>query len=149
MIIIFQRHETPNNNRVIYYEDGSFGSEDYNDWDFQISIIDDSTLILNFLKTTGKCTSCEGYFPLNIKKVTFDLINIDNYIDGSLFMKPERDDNNPFGASLNLSIEYRHRDIKNNRIGYGDMNRGELVRFGVGQFARILDGKIIGIIICF
>lgn len=147
MKIYFNKNGVPNNHQIIHFEDGSFGNHE-SFWDFQMSLAN-STLLLNFLKSNGECTSCEGYFPFNFKDEKLFPIAVDNPIDGSLVVDFEKGDSNSFGAFSDISLKERYHDIKNQRIGYGNITIGRLVRFGLGQYARIVNEAIVGIIICF
>ncbi len=147
MKLSFNKNGLPNNHPITYLSDGSFGNQ-RSDGDFRMSFAN-STLLLNFLKRTRECTSCEGYFPFNLKGVNSFHISLDHSIDGSLVVDFDHDERNSYGAFSDINLMERYQDIENQRIGYGNMTAGQLVRFGLGQYARIEKEKIVGIIICF
>lgn len=139
-----------NMNKIVVHFDNSFGYEKLLErFDFQVSLDEMSSIILNFNKTEYKCTSCEGYILPN--KLIKKSINIEHYKQGALFVCINEEEKLfEFGMEYKMNNNSIYYDEKKNILAIGDIAKDiDLYEFGYGQYVKIDDDKIIAVYIEF
>ncbi len=144
MLLYYKQNDNYNKNEVVKRIDNSFGSKNVF-FDFQVSLISNCSLILNFDLYSKTCVSCEGYFLID-KKTKYENIAIKDYKEGELLIElDEYEKEVPICEYLlNSKMKY---DINQSRISIGEINSNEIIKFGIGQYASFQDNKLIGIIL--
>lgn len=139
-----------NLNKIVVHYDNSFGYEKLlEDFNFQVSLNEMSSIILNFDKTDYRCTSCEGYILPN--KLIKRSIYIEQYKQGGLFLHiNEREKLSDFGIEYKINNNSIYYDEEKNILAIGDITEDiDIYEFGCGQYVKINDNKIIAIYIRF
>ena len=90
------------------------------DFNFQVSLNEMSSIILNFDKTDYRCTSCEGYILPN--KLIKRSIYIEQYKQGGLFLHiNEREKLADFGIEYKMNNNSIYYDEGKNILAIGDI----------------------------
>lgn len=145
MKLFYKLNDNYNQNDIVKYNDNSFGARNVF-FDFQIFLSSSRTITLNFDTYSQKCVSCEGYLLLN-KKLKYENIKIDNYMNGELKIELSEIEKERTCAEylLDETIIFDHL---NSRVCFGRITDC-LIRFGKSQYASFFNGKLIGIILEF
>lgn len=132
-----------NTNYIVRHSDNSFGSDAY--FDFQVSLTNNCSFFLNFDIYSKKCVSCEGYLLVN-RKTSSENIVIEKFDKGELLIELENFEKEAPIIEYFLDDKIRY-DISKSRICIGNINRSEIIMFGIGQYASFQNNKLIGVII--
>lgn len=148
MILYYLNDKSYNNNKIIFYKDNSYGKEKCGtDWDVQLCLADNGSLILNFDSWSKNCTSCEGYLPIG--NIVNKSIIIPKYIEGSLNIDINEEEKNNIWLKYYLSDKTVLFDETEMIVAFGTINDNGVIRFGKGQYASFIGEKLCGIIISF
>lgn len=146
MKIFYILSDNYNKNKIVLNKDNSFcANEEY--YDFQVSLTNIRSFVLNFDLFLKRCVSCEGYLVFN-KKTEYGDIGFNQFKNGELKIEWEDGeiDIPMYDYRINNKLKY---DDKQNRLLLGDININEIIRFGDGQYASFKDNKLIGVIVDF
>lgn len=143
MKIYYKLSDNYNPNYIVKYDDNSFGSKAY--FDFQVVLTSNGSVILNFDLYSKRCESCEGYLII-YKKAKYENIDIENYSNGELLIELDDFEKEALMCEYLLDGKFKY-DINKSRICIGNINSNEVIMFGKGQYASFQNGKLIGVII--
>lgn len=135
-----------NVNSIILYNDESFGASYNQYFNFQVSLTEDRSFILNFDTYSKQCLSCEGY--LCFKMFKSEDILFEKYKKGELMIDITDDEKELTMCEFLLDYKVKF-DTKRLRICLGNINNDEIIMFGNGQYASFKNSKLIGIILDF
>lgn len=141
-----------NKGKLILYPDSSFGIENSEAWDFQISIEQYPVLLLNINRKSGQCVGIEGvcWHDKKIRKTMYQSIFLNNSTNGTLYVSGIPTDPDLFGVSYQLENAQEYFDKENQIFAIGDMsNSGQLWQIGMGQYVKINNHQLVAIYIHF
>ncbi len=132
---------------VYWFEDGSFGPLNSLE-NFQISLNDSSTFLLNVDKRTKTVVSIEGYFPHESEKRTPSFrFNPPSIYEGELKLTEVGNELNDEGCFMPLKNQRIFYDQEKEILGIGELDGNKCLRFLDNAYVYFLGENIVGIAI--